>query len=416
MTRRSTATFPPVTTDAVPPPTGPLRGIRVVDLSAVMSGPLGTAMLADQGADVIMVEQVRMPDIVRQGGPLVPEAQGVSAYFAALNRNKRSIALDLRQAEGRELLEDLVRRADVVVQNFRPGALDRLGVGWDRLSAINPSLVMCSVSGFGPDGPYERLPAFDPTVQAIAAYPAVQAGAGGRPALVATAVCDKVTALNVAQAICAALVARANGAGGQHIELSMLEASIHFLWPEGMWNHTYLDHETDQPDLSEIYQLYPSADGWVMIYPTAKDEHWQAMSRAFGREDLRTDPRFADRQGRIRHGEVVNVEITAETVRRTTAEIVELLVAADVPVARVNSRDEMIADPQVQARGILVETVHPTAGRLRQARPPAIFSATPSSLRRHAPTFAEHTDEVLREVLDLADERLAELRERGVIA
>jgi len=401
---------------AVPPPTGPLRGIRVVDLSAVMSGPLGTAMLADQGADVIMVEQVRMPDIVRQGGPLAPEAQGVSAYFAALNRNKRSIALDLRQEEGRALLEDLVRRADVVVQNFRPGALDRLGVGWERLSAINPSLIMCSVSGFGPDGPYERLPAFDPTVQAIAAYPAVQAGAGGRPALVATAVCDKVTALNVAQAICAALVARANGAGGQHIELSMLEASIHFLWPEGMWNHTYLDHETDQPDLSEIYQLYPSADGWVMIYPTAKDEHWQAMSRAFGREDLRIDPRFADRQGRTRHGDVVNDEITAETVRRTTAEIVELLVAADVPVARVNSRDEMIADPQVQARGILVETVHPTAGRLRQARPPAIFSATPSSLRRHAPTFAEHTDEVLREVLGLADDRLAALRRDGVIA
>ena len=193
---------------------GPLRGIRVIDLSAVVSGPFGTSILADQGADVIVVEQPGSPDIVRSAGPLVESAQGVSAFFAAMNRNKRSIVLDLKAEEGKTLLKGLVAIADVVVQNFRPGALERLGMGWDVLSEINPQLIMCSVSGFGTDGPYSHRPAFDPIVQAVAGYPMVQVDEDGVPHLMATIVCDKVTSLNVAQSVCAALVGRANGAGG----------------------------------------------------------------------------------------------------------------------------------------------------------------------------------------------------------
>lgn len=395
--------------------TGPLAGIRIVDLSAVISGPFATAMLADQGADVIVVEQAHAPDIIRTSGPLGEGTQGISALYASMNRNKRAIALDLKHAAGREVLLDLVRGADVVVQNFRPGALDRLGLGWEALSAVNPELVMCSVSGFGSDGPYSNRPAFDAIVQSVAGYPSVQLDEHGNPTLVGTAVCDKVTSMHVAQAVCAALVGRALGKGGQHIEIAMVDAGIHFLWPEAMWNYTYLDHQTDMPDLSDIYKLYETADGWAMVYPVATDTHWRSMCEALGRQDLADDPRFADRQGRARFGDDVNDELQAETRRFTTAELVALMDRADVPAARVNTRQSMIDDPHIRHRGTVVETVHPTAGRIRQVNPPARFSKTPASLHRPAPCFGEHTDEVLRTVLGRSAAEVAELRACGAV-
>jgi crotonobetainyl-CoA:carnitine CoA-transferase CaiB-like acyl-CoA transferase len=394
---------------------GPLAGIRIIDLSAVISGPFATAMLGDQGADVIVVEQPHSPDIIRNSGPLDPCSEGVSALYASMNRNKRAIVLDLKTPDGRRILKDLVRGADVLVQNFRPGALDRLGLGWDTMSALNPDLVMCSVSGFGAGGPYSHRPAFDPIIQSVAGYPTVQCDPDGVPHLVATAVCDKLTSMHVAQSICAALVARANGAGGQHIELAMVDASIHFLWPETMWHYTYLDFESDMPNVTDIYKLYQTSDGWAMVYPVALESHWRSMCNALGRPDLATDPRFADLQGRVRFGNDINDELQAETRRFTTAELVELMDRADVPVAPVNTRQGMIDDPHVQHRGMLVETVHPSAGRIRQARPPALFSKTPSSLHRPAPRFAEHTDEVLAEVLGLSDPEIAALHESGAV-
>lgn len=393
---------------------GPLSGVRIIDLSAVISGPFGTTMLADQGADVIMVERADAPDIVRQSGPLLAGSQ-ISAMFASMNRNKRNIALDLKQEAGRALLKELVRDADVVVQNFRPGALDRLGVGWSVLSAINPQLIMCSVSGFGEDGPYSHRPAFDPIVQSVAAYPSVQLDEMGRPTLVATAVCDKVTSMQVAQSILAALVGRANGAGGQHIELAMVDVAVHFLWPEAMWNDTYLDHVEDMPNLNEIYKLYQTKDGWAMVYSVATEAHWRNMCTALGRADLATDPRFADLQGRVRYGAEVNDEIQAETSRFTTADLVELMDRADVPVAPVNTRQSMIDDVHLRHRGVLVESEHPVVGRVRQVRPPARFSKTPGGVRRHAPDFGEHTDEILRDVLGRSAEEIRRLRELDVV-
>ena len=393
---------------------GPLSGIRVIDLSAVISGPFGTSMLADQGADVIMVERADSPDIVRQSGALV-EGTGMSALFASMNRNKRNIALDLKQESGRTLLKQLVREADVVVQNFRPGALDRLGVGWSVLSEVNPALIMCSISGFGEDGPYSHRPAFDPIVQSIAAYPFVQVDELGRPNLMATAVCDKVTSMQVAQSVLAALVGRANGAGGQHIELAMVDVAVHFLWPEAMWNDTYLDHEVDMPNLNEIYKLYRTKDGWAIVYSVATEAHWQNMCKALGRADLADDPRFADVQGRVRFGAEVNDEIQAETSRFTTADLVELMDGADVPVAPVNSRQAMIDDVHLRHRDLFVETEHPTVGRIRQVRPPARYSGTPTGLRRHAPEFGEHTDEILRELLGKTSEEIRSLRENGIV-
>ncbi|MFN0028080.1 MAG: CaiB/BaiF CoA transferase family protein [Acidimicrobiales bacterium] len=394
---------------------GPLTGIRVIDLSAVISGPFGTAMLADQGADVISVERADAHDVVRDSGPLVP-GSGMSAMFAAMNRNKRNIVIDFKQEAGRELLKELVKDADVVVQNFRPGALERLGIGWDVLSAINPDLIMCSVSGFGTDGPYSHRPAFDPVVQSVAAYPWVQTDDNGNPNLIATAVCDKATSLQVAQSILAALVGRANGAGGQHIELAMVDVALHFLWPEAMWKHTYLDHTIDDmPNLNEIYKLYRTNDGWAMVYSVATERHWKSMCTALGRLDLAEDPRFADLQGRVRFGAAVNDEIQAITSGMSTDELVKLMDEADVPVAPVNSRDAMIDDPHIRHRGLLVETDHPVVGRIRQVRPPARYSKTPSSIRRHAPSFGEHTDEILRDILGRTPDQIEELRRQTVV-
>ncbi len=395
--------------------TGPLAGIRVIDLSAVVSGPFATSILADQGADVILVEQPLVPDVVRQSGPSVPSAGGVSAFWAAMNRNKRAITLNLKEARGKELLFDLIRSADVVVQNFRPGVIERLGLGWDVLHAVNPELIMCSISGYGSDGPYVDRPAYDAVVQCVAGYPDVQVDAEGRPQLMATIVCDKVTSLNVAQSICAALVARSMGRGGQHLEVAMIDASIHFLWPEAMWSHTYLDHETDVPDLASIYKLYPTSDGWAIVYAISTDTQWQNMCRALGRADLAADPRFADLQGRLIYGDQINDELVAEMAAYTTAGIVELMERFDVPAAPVNTRQSMIDDPQVRHRELLVESDHPTAGRIRSVRAPVRFSETPSTWVRHAPVFNQDTDEVLADVLGLDEARLAELRSEHII-
>ena len=398
------------------PAGGPLTGISVIDLSAVVSGPFGTLILADQGADVIVVEQVHAPDIMRVSGPLAESAQGVSSSWASMNRNKRSITLNLKDPRGRELVLALISDADVVVQNFRPGAIERLGLGWEVLHALNPDLVMCSISGFGSDGPYSHRPAFDAVVQSIAGYPTVQVDDRGEPQLMATIVCDKVTSLNVAQSVCAALVARSLGHGGQHIEIAMLDASIHFLWPDAMWNQTYMDHESDTPDLSTICKLFPTSDGWAMIYPLGTDAQWQALCEALDRPDLASDTRFADLHGRIAHGDEINEELQRETERFTTAALVKLMDEADVPTAPVNTREEMLADPQVQHRGIVQESEHPTVGRIRSVRSPALFSKTASVHTRHAPLFGQHTDEVLTELLAVSAEELVTLRTDGVIA
>jgi crotonobetainyl-CoA:carnitine CoA-transferase CaiB-like acyl-CoA transferase len=251
-------------------------------------------------------------------------------------------------------------------------------------------------------------------VQAVSGYASIQAD-GGVPKLVRTIVCDKVTSLNVAQSICAALVARANGAGGQHIEVAMLDVAVHFLWPDAMWTNTYLDHPSEMPDLASIYNLQRTSDGWVMVYGIANDDHWKSMCDVFERPDLVADARFVDVQARVRNGDETNDVVEAETMRFTSAELVELMARAGVPVAPVHDRVSMIDDPQVQHRQVVVETVHPSVGRIRQARPPVRFSKTPTGLHRHAPRFGEHTDDVLTDVLGLDADTINALHEHGAI-
>jgi len=187
------------------------------------------------------------------------------------------------------------------------------------------------------------------------------------------------------------------------------------LWPEAMWNYTYLEHKTDMPDLSEIYKLYQTKDGWVMVYAVATQAHWTNTCAVLGRDDLASDPRFADLQGRVRFGALLNAELEAETKQRTTAEMIELMDKADVPVAPVNSREAMVVDPHLRHRGVFVESEHPAVGPIRQIRPPARYSKTPIGIRRHAPAFGEHSDEILRDILGRSPDEIRELREAGVV-
>ncbi|MCZ6712408.1 MAG: CoA transferase, partial [Deltaproteobacteria bacterium] len=270
---------------------GPLEGYRIIDLTAFIAGPLASMILGDQGAQVIKIEPPGAGDVMRYMGT---GRGGLSALFASCNRSKRSVVLNLREARGRELLEQLTQDADVFMQNFRPGVVERLGIEEARMRELNPRLIYVSISAFGHEGPYAKRPAFDHIIQAMAGIPAVQADPEtGKLCFVRQAMCDKVTAYTAAQSITAALLARERGAGGQHLRLAMLDAAIAFMWPDGMTNHMILEDDVpEHPSLTVAYRMNATADGHVAVAPIT-DPQVHGLFRAAGREDLIEDPRFA---------------------------------------------------------------------------------------------------------------------------
>jgi crotonobetainyl-CoA:carnitine CoA-transferase CaiB-like acyl-CoA transferase len=393
---------------------GPLAGVRIVDCSAVLSGPLATMMLADQGAEVIKVEPPGIGDVMR----LSPFARGgLGAFFANGNRGKRSIVLDLHQPRGRELLLDLVRRADLFVQNFRPGAVERLGIAEPDLRAVRPDLIYVSISGFGETGPYAGRRVYDPVIQALTGSVAIQVHPDtGERDLVRHVICDKASAYTAAQAMTAALFARERGAGGQHVRIAMLDASLAFFWPDGMMEHTMVGEGVGRPGptLYRLYRLTPTADGHL-IYFAISDVEFYGLFRALGRPEWCDDPRFRDLPGRMQHAEVLEPMLRAEFGKWPTAEILARMAAESLPAAPALSLPEVIDDPQVRHNQVLVEREHPSAGTIRQPRPPARFDRTPAEPGRLAPLHGEHTDEILGELGLGADER-ARLRAAGVVA
>ncbi len=392
---------------------GPLAGHRVIDLSAMISGPLATMILGDQGADVIKVEVPGLGDPMRMFGAM---RGGMSSTFVNLNRSKRSIAIDLRGEAGKEILRRLIREADVFVQNFRPGVLDRLGFGYEAVRALAPDIVYASISGFGDTGPFSHRPVYDNVVQALSGVAAVQADPDtGKPELVRNLSLDKATAYTAAQAVTAALLARARGRGGQHVRLAMLDAAIAFLWPDGMMNHTFLGDDVFRvPPFATIYRIYPTADGSITV-SALTDDQWAKACRAADRGDLIEDPRFRSLFDRMTHMRELRDVVTEIIAERTTAEWCVLYERHDVPHAPILSLDEVPEHPQVRANGILVETDHPTAGRMRQALPAARFDRTPAGPQGPAPTYGQHTDEVL-EAIGYSGEEIAKLRENGAVA
>jgi len=379
----------------------------------MISGPFATMILGDQGAEVIKVEAPKQGDHVRAGAH---RSGGLAANFLNNNRNKRSIALDLKSAEGRDVLLRLAAGADVFVQNFRPGVVERLGVGEADIRAVRPDIVYVSLNGFGESGPYAAKPTYDPIIQAVSGLASVQGGSDENPPrLVRTIVPDKMTAVTAAQAITAALLARAKSGEGQHVRLSMLDAVLAFLWSSDMGGQTFVDKPVSaQRAASFIDLIYETLDGHISV-ATMSNGEWQALTRALERpewlEDLRfTSPALRDQNINERLSLVQEVLKT-----RTSADWLARLEAEGVPCAPALTRNELIAHEQVVASDILVTSDHPHAGRLRQARPAARFDKTPSGIRHGAPLLGEHSDEILAE-LGLSREEIAALRSAGVIA
>ena len=374
---------------------GPLDGVHVIDLTGMVSGPLAAMILADQGADVIKVEAPGTGDHSRE---VATRRGGFSASFLNNNRNKRSVVLDLKQADGVAALKRLIAGADVVLQNFRPGVVERLGIGYDDARAVRPDIVYGSITGFGETGPFARKPVFDPLIQSLSGLTTVQAGSDERrPALVRTIVPDKLTGFAMAQAISAALFARERTGQGQHIRLSMLDAVIAFLWSSDMGAHTFVGDEPEKEESqSYIDLIYETADSYISVAAFRRAD-WVRLARACERPEWIEDPRFETAEGLEVH-KAERLALTQQALRgRTTAEWTERLEAHDVPCAPVLTRRQMIRHPQVVENGIVVETDHPRAGRLRQAGSAARFSATPVELLRGAPGLGEHTREVLAE-------------------
>jgi crotonobetainyl-CoA:carnitine CoA-transferase CaiB-like acyl-CoA transferase len=391
---------------------GPLDGIRIVDLTAMASGPLATTILGDQGADVIKVEMPDKGDGLRRIGQ---SRGGMSGLFTSLNRNKRSIVLDLKQARGVELLDRLVAGADLFVQNFRPGAVDRLGVGPKRYCELHPELVYVSMSGFGEVGPMAGHAVYDSLMQAYSGYAMHQADPDtGEPTFVRNVICDKGTAVQTSQLITAALLARERGRGGQHLRVSMLHASLAFLWPDGMQNHTLLGPDVSAPlTKGALPVIRPTRDGFISI-SYIQDHEYQAFCRAIERPDLADDERFVEAGPRARNQRLLQSTVEDNLRSFATAELIERLEREAVPYSSIGDPATIHLDPQVIANNLLFEMDHPAVGRLRQPRPLGDFETTPTDACRPAPSLGEHSEEIAREA-GLGEEEVASLLEVGVI-
>jgi crotonobetainyl-CoA:carnitine CoA-transferase CaiB-like acyl-CoA transferase len=374
-----------------------LEGIRVIDLTSHLSGPYCSMLLADQGADVIKVERPEEGDDVRRMPPYI---EGQSATFMLWNRNKRSIALDLKEERDRALCRELARTADVFLENFKPGTAARLGLGYDDLRALNPRLVYASISGYGQTGPYAERPGFDLMMQAMTGIMSVTGPEDGPPHRLPVALCDIGAGMFAAFGILAALQARTRSGQGQRVDTSLYEAGLAF----GVYEAAHVFATGERPArLGQAhrggapYQVFRTRDGWVTIGPNT-EPLWRRFCATIGRPELAVDPRFSDRRGRVANRKALVALLEEVLVRESTQHWTDLLNDAAIPVGPVRTYDEVYEDPQVKAREMVAEIDHPIAGRTRTLGIPVKLSATPGKLRRPAPRLGEHTEEILAEL------------------
>jgi len=378
----------------------------------MLAGPWCADILGDQGADVIKIEVPGKGDHVRS---LRHSSGGLPSMFVNINRSKRSLELNLKHDDGAAVFLDLIKTADIVIQNFRPGVVDRLGIGYDAAQAANPAIIYLSLSGFGERGPYAHKRVYDPVVQALSGLTTIQAGSDEeRPRLIRTVLPDKLTAITAAQAATSALVARSLTGTGQHIRLSMLDSIVAFLWASDMGGQTFIDAPATAQEAASFRDLIYETKSGYMTVAVMSNVEWQALCRAVDRPQWLDDERFQTPAGRDEH---VNARLTMTQevlMERTADEWLKIFDRHDVPSAPALTRDAMIEHPQIRASELLVELRHPEAGRLRQPRPPARFEGTPPAPPRGAPGLGAHTDEVLGE-LGYEAGRIAALRGAGVI-
>ncbi len=381
---------------------GPLAGYRVLDMTAFISGPFGSQQLGDLGADVIKIETPRGDETREKGNP---PAEGMGPGFANLNRNKRSIVLDLKSHEGRDRLHKLVATADVLFHNMRPDAIQRLGASYEMLKEIKPDLVYCQIVGFSSDGPYAGAPAFEDVVQGISGYSDLQGAATGTPAFAAFALVDSVAGIVAAQSIIAALLHRERTGQGQFVEVPMLETAIALTMPSNMWDRTY------DPEGALGYPRYltpnrrpfATKDGFICTV-FGSDKHFQAFFSAAGRAEILEDERFATNQARSVNSDALWGAVAECFASGTTAEWVALLRGADLPGMPMNRIEDLFTDPHLQATGFFRQFQVPEIGYMQLISPPVKYSATPAGIHRLPPRLSEHTDEIIREIDENTDD------------
>jgi len=394
---------------------GPLDGVRVLDLTRVLAGPYCAMFLGDLGAEVVKVEHPEIGDDTRGWGP--PFAGGESAYFLCVNRNKKSITVDLKSADGIELLKKLAACADVLIENFRPGTMERLGLGEKDLRAVNPRLIYASLSGFGADGPMSDVPGYDLIIQAWGGLMSITGLPDGEPTKVGVAIIDLVAGLMLGKSIAAALYAREKLGAGQKIETSLLEAEVAGLINAGSnyliegkvpgrWGNA---HPTIVP-----YQSFTTADGFLVI-GVASEGIWQRFCAAIGIAPLAEDARFAKNANRVENRDALIASLSEVFLTRDTDAWLSLLNKAEVTCAPIQTIDKVFAAPQVRHRNMLIQVNHPTAGAVGMAGIPVKFSVTSPSVRLPPPLLGEHTDDVLASWLGMNNNEIAELREKKIL-
>ena len=395
-------------------PPGALDGVRVLDLTRALAGPYCTLMLGDHGADVIKVEMPGSGDETREWAP--PSVKGISAYYLSINRNKRSVTVDLKNPDGKRVLERLIEKCDVVVENFSPGTLARLGFPDERVRRVNPRAILCHISGFGQDGPGRAWPAYDLIVQGMGGIMSLTGEPGSDPVMVGVPQADMVAGMFAAFAIAAALHARQRTGEGQVIDATMIGGQVALLSRQAA--RFFADGTVPRPEgnvhASIVpYQTFRASDGHVNV-GVANNALFERFCRALDLEELLEDERFTDNPKRVAHRRDI-VPIIERRIRTLTkADVVRRLREANVPVGPINALDEVFADPVVRHLGLVAEVDHPTAGRVRAPGIPVRLSGTPPSVRRHPPELGEHTDEVLRE-LGYTKEEIAALRRDGAV-
>ena len=393
----------------------PLEGLTVLDFSRVLAGPYCTMQLGDLGARVIKIEQPGRGDDTRAWGP--PFISGESAYFLSVNRNKESVALDLKHAAARPILDALLARADVLVENFRPGTMERLGLGYDTVAAQHPRLVYCSISGFGQSGPRRAEPGYDAMMQAEAGLMSITGAGDGPPFRVGVAVGDIATGMFAVQGILAALVARGRTGRGQRVDVAMLDAITALLTYQASsalaTGETPVRMGNRHPSIAP-YDTFTAADG-EFVLSVGNDDQFRRLASVLRQPALADDPRFRTNADRVAHSDALRRELTAWLSSWRRADLLEALKHAGVPSAAVRTITEALADPQLAAREMIVPLEHVSAGTVRVLGTPLKLSATPASVRTPPPALGEHTETVLAETGLSADE-IRELKRAGAIA